>query len=279
MSADRPAIDVHVHLHPPRLAAAIERHFADRHRWPIRHSFEPAAVAAALAAHGVERFCAFSYAHKPGLARPINRWLADLARGLPRMLPLGTVHVEDPDLDAVVKEAFDELGLVGMKLHCSVQRFRADDSRLFGLYERLEAEGRPLVLHAGTLPYRDEWTGFAHFAPVMRRFPRLPVCVAHLGCFEPEAFLALTGDYPRLYVDTTMALAPAAAPWVGGDPARIPTDLLLRHQDRILHGSDFPLIPYPYEDEYRWAADRGLPAEVRRKIFGDNARRFLEGWL
>ena len=275
---DRPAIDVHVHLHPPRLARAIEHHFADRHGWVAAHSFEPAAVAATLAEHGVERFCVFSYAHRPGIARSLNAWLAATAKTLPGAVALGTVHPDDPDLPAVVPEAVDDLGLVGIKLHCSVQRVTADDRRLDPLYERLEAEGRPLVIHAGTMPYRDEWTGVARFEAVMKRFPALRACVAHLGCFEAERFLALTAEYPSLYVDTAMALAPAAARWVG-DPGPIPTALLLRHQDRIIHGSDFPIIPYPYEEEYRWAAGRALPAEVRAKIFGGNARRFLAGWL
>ena len=52
-----PCIDVHVHLHPPRLADAIQRHFA-REGWVARHPFEPAKVAATLAdatAASVER--------------------------------------------------------------------------------------------------------------------------------------------------------------------------------------------------------------------------------
>src|SRR5205085_11724488 len=78
-----------------------------------------------------------------------------------------------------------------------------------------------------------------------------------------------------LHVDTTMALAPIAARYVGADPAAITNAQLLRHQDRILFGSDFPLIPYPYEEERPWAIDRGLPETVRRKIFHDNAVAFL----
>jgi predicted TIM-barrel fold metal-dependent hydrolase len=268
-----------VHLHPPRLASAIGRHFADHHGWLAAHSWEPPAVAATLGAHGVERFCAFSYAHKAGIARSINAWLAETAARLPAAIPFGTVHVEDADLPAVVDEALGTLGLAGVKLHCSVQRFTADDPRLFPLYERLQADGRPLMVHAGSAPYRDAWTGITHFTPVMRRFPRLRACVAHLGCFDHEAFLALTGQYPDLYVDTTMALSPQATPWVGIEPEKIPTGLLLQHQDRILLGSDFPLIPYPYEEEYRWTEERRLPPEVRRKIFTDNARRFLGRWL
>ena len=72
-----------------------------------------------------------------------------------------------------------------------------------------------------------------------------------------------------------MALAPIAARYVGADPGAITNAQLLRHQDRILFGSDFPLVPYDYEEERRWAVDRGLGATVRRKIFHDNAVRFL----
>jgi predicted TIM-barrel fold metal-dependent hydrolase len=62
---------------------------------------------------------------------------------------------------------------------------------------------------------------------------------------------------------------------VGPAGEAIGTDQVLRHQDRILFGSDFPLTPYDYEEERRWAEARGLPPEVRRKIFHDNALAFL----
>ena len=106
---------------------------------------------------------------------------------------------------------------------------------------------------------------------------RSTVVVAHMGAFESDAFLALLDDHPNLYVDTTMALAPAAQRYVGADPAVITDAALIRYQDRILFGSDFPLIPYDYEEERRWAWDRSLPDAVRRKIFHDNAARLLDG--
>jgi len=267
-------IDVHVHLHPERLAEAIQRHFA-RDGWVATHSWAPQAVTAALRERGVDRFCFFSYAHKPGMARDLNRWVAETAAGLPGAIPLGTLHAEDADLVKIADEALDDLQLAGFKFHCSVQRFRADDPRLFPVYERAEAEGRVFMLHTGSLPYRDAFTGFVHFRRVMERFPRLRVCIAHMGCFEHDAFLALSDAYEHLYLDTTMALAPIASRYVGGDPAVITNDQLVRHQDRILFGSDFPLIPYDYEEERRWAIDRRLPGAVRRKIFYANALRFL----
>ena len=271
-----PCIDVHVHLHPPRLAAAIERHFA-RDGWVAHHPFEPTKVAATLAERGVERFCFFSYAHKPGMARELNHWVAQTTAALPAAVGLGTLHPDDADVDDVAAEATERLGLRGFKFHHSVQRFHVDDARLFGVYARAEAAGHILVLHAGTMPYRDAFTGVLPFRRVLARFPRLTVVVAHMGAFESEAFLALLDRYPNLYVDTTMALAPAARPYVGADPAAITDEALIRHQDRILFGSDFPLIPYDYEEEQRWAWDRPLPDGVRRKIFHDNAARLLGG--
>jgi predicted TIM-barrel fold metal-dependent hydrolase len=267
-------IDVHVHLHPPRLAAAIERHFA-QDGWVARHPFDPGKVAATLAERGVERFCFFSYAHKPGMARELNQWVAEMAVTLPGAVGFGTLHPDDPDIEAIAAEAADDLRLRGFKFHHSVQRFHVDDARLFGVYGRAEAAGHILVLHVGTMPYRDPFTGVARFRRVLERFPRLTAIVAHMGAFESDAFLALLDEHPNLYVDTTMAMAPAAGRYVGADPAAIADATLVRYQDRILFGSDFPLIPYDYEEERRWAWDRDLPDGVRRKIFHDNAARLL----
>ncbi|MBI1733920.1 MAG: amidohydrolase [Candidatus Rokubacteria bacterium] len=272
---DYGVVDMHVHLHPDRLGRAIRDVFAEQQDWRALHSFEATAVVDALRAHGVERFCFFSYAHKAGMARALNRWIAEAAARFPGAIPLGTVHVDDPDLTDATAEALDDLGLAGFKFHISVQRFSPDDPRLFGLYERAEAEGRVLVFHAGTAPYRDRFTGIVPFRRVMERFPRLRASVAHLGLFDTEAFLALTDAFPHLYVDTSMALAPAAQPYMGTEAHVVPTPLVLRYHERILFGSDFPVIPYPYDDELSWADERGIPDDVQRKIFRENALRFL----
>ncbi len=44
-----------------------------------------------------------------------------------------------------------------------------------------------------------------------------------------------------------------------------------------MFGSDFPLIPYDYDEERRWAEARGLPDAVQAKIFLDNAVSFFGG--
>jgi hypothetical protein len=74
-----------------------------------------------------------------------------------------------------------------------------------------------------------------------------------------------------------MAMSPLATPYVGADPAAVTDADLVRHQDRVLFGSDFPLIPYDYDEERRWAWERRLDASIRQKIFHDNALQFF-GW-
>src|SRR5215475_6223838 len=98
------------------------------------------------------------------MARDLNRWLSRQAAELPDAIALGTLHPDDVDLDTVAREATADLGLRGFKFHHSVQRFHVDDERLFGVYERAEAAGHIFVLHVGTLPYRDAFTGVERFA-------------------------------------------------------------------------------------------------------------------
>lgn len=269
-------IDAHTHLHPPWLVAAIRRWFADHTDWNLAGPTEPAAVAAALQAAGVERFAFFSYAHRPGLARELNRWLRETAATLPDGIPLGTVHAGDDDPAGVVEEACGEFGFRGLKLHIQVQRFYPDDPRMLPVYERLLALDRVLVIHVGTGPHYNEYTGVARFARVLDRFPGLRAAICHMGAFETRASLRLLDRFPTLRLDTTMATTPASFPFTRIDPGVVRDTDLIRYADRILFGSDFPSLPYPYEEERRGLWARDLPLAVYQRIFYDNARAFFQ---
>jgi predicted TIM-barrel fold metal-dependent hydrolase len=270
--ADFRYVDAHTHLHPPRLFAAIRRWFDEHTDWNLRGPTEPADVAAALRAAGNERFVFFSYAHRAGMARELNRWLRDVAATLPDGVPLGTVHAGDEDPAAVVEEACAAFRFAGMKLHIQVQRFYPDDPRMLDVYARLCALDRVLVIHVGTGPHTNEFTGLARFARVLERFPALRAVICHMGAFETRSALRLLDRHPNLYLDTTMAMTPASTPFTGIDSGVVRDADLVRYADRIVFGSDFPNLPYPYEEERRGLWARDLPLDVYRRIFYENAR-------
>ncbi|MGH7267817.1 MAG: amidohydrolase family protein [Candidatus Rokuibacteriota bacterium] len=268
-------IDAHTHQHPPRLFAAIRRWFDEHSDWNLHGPTEPEVIAGALRAAGVERFVFFSYAHRPGMARELNRWLRDVGATLPDGVPLGAVHAEDGDPAGIVEEACVAFGFAGIKLHVQVQRFHPDDPRMLAVYERLQALDRVLVIHVGTGPHPNQFTGIGRLVPVLERFADLRVVVCHMGAFETRVALRLLDRFPSLHLDTTMALTPASLPFTRIDPRVVRDADLVRYADRIVFGSDFPNLPYPYEEERRGLWARDLPLPVYQKIFRDNARRLF----
>jgi predicted TIM-barrel fold metal-dependent hydrolase len=262
-------IDVHVHLHPPRLFAAIRRWFAERSPWVLDHPTEPDAVAATLRAAGVERFVFCSYAHKSGMARELNAWLAAESRRLGRYgLPLATVHLDDPDPLGDLRAALDD-GCIGLKVHEDVQRLALDDPRFAPvLAEVAEREGFVLV-HVGPVPWRDDTRdGPGRVATVLARHPRLRVVVAHFGVPDSARYVALVPAHPNLFLDTTMAFAHGSPMFAGATRPMVEAAA-----GAIVFGTDYPNTPYPYDADRLGLEALGLRPATLRAILGQNARR------
>jgi len=273
--ASRPMmIDLHTHLHPPRLFAAIRRWFAQHSDWDIAgQPTQPHDVAAILRAAGVERFVFCSYAHKTGMARELNMWLAETSRELGGYgLPLATVHPDDDDYLADLRAALDD-GCIGLKMHENVQVVAVDDPRFDPVYEELAARGFFLLVHVGPIPWAyPPRVGLERIARVLERHPSLQVVVAHFGVPDTPLYFRLMAQHPNLYLDTTMVFASDAIT----DEARsgyLPA--IERHADRVLYGTDFPNVPYPYESERRALEALGLTPASLRAILHDNAKRLL----
>jgi hypothetical protein len=234
--------DAHVHLFPDRVFDAIWRWFG-KHAWPIRYPLHAEQVIAFLTERGVSRFTALVYAHKPGMAAELNRFVHGLARTHSQVVPLGTVLPGEPDAEDVVREALDVLGLRGLKLHCHVQKLAPDDARLWPIYALAQERGRPVVIHAGREPSSAAYgvdtralCGAPMVERVLQAFPRLQLVVPHLGADEFDAYAALMAAHEHLWLDTTMMAAEYF-------PVPVPPSLFERFGHRMLYGTDFPNIP------------------------------------
>jgi predicted TIM-barrel fold metal-dependent hydrolase len=262
-------IDVHVHLHPPRLFAAIRRWFAERSPWVLDHPTDPAEVAATLRGAGVERFVFCSYAHKPGMARELNAWLAEASRRLDGYgLPLATVHLDDPDPLGDLRAAFDD-GCIGLKVHEDVQQLAFDDPRFAPVLAEVAAREGFVLVHVGPVPWRDDTRdGPGRVASVLARHPRLRVVVAHFGVPESARYVGLVPAHPNLFLDTTMAFAQGSPMFAGATQA-----LVEDAAAAIVFGTDYPNTPYPYDADRLGLEALGLRPGTLRAILGENARR------
>lgn len=269
-----PLIDAHVHVFPERLFDAVWRWF-DEYGWPIRYKLYADDVVEHLKSRGVRDVVLLHYAHKPGIARAMNRFVADVAQRH-GVSGVATFYPGEPEQESILEEAF-ALGLCGVKLHCHVQGVAVDDARLFGAYELCAARGLPVVVHAGREP-RPVGAGLASLpvdphticaaprtARVLRAFPSLKLCVPHLGADEYPAYRELLLQHDHLWVDTTMMLAdyfPTPDPW----------PVVRARPDRVLYGSDFPNLPYSWDREARALAAARLPDGDLERLCGGNAR-------
>jgi len=269
--------DVHVHFLPPNIQAAVWRQFDTAgpkigRPWPIRYRGSHEERVAQLRALGVRRFSALPYAHKPGVAAYLNAWAAGFAAEVPDCLRSATFYPEPG-----VGEEVDRLvgdGIEVFKLHAQVGEFLLDDPLLEPAWDRLEEAGTPIVVHVGSGPIGNEFTGPDHLRRLLGRHPRLRIIVAHLGAPEYAEFLALAEEYDRTLLDTTMVFTDFFE-----DEGPYPDELLPRLaalDEKVLLGSDFPTIPYPYAHQLEVLErlhDRcgSLDEEWLRKVCWHNA--------
>jgi uncharacterized protein len=269
MDLPYPLVDVHTHLMPERLFEAVRTYFR-AHLWQPRYDGPIQDLVQNLLDMGVARFVFMPYAHRQGMSRSLNHWVANVQSTFaPQAIGFGTFHPDDGEaIPALANDAFVGLRLKGAKLHPQVGHFGLDDARLYPLYETAAEHGAVILIHAGRVPEANEHVGARAFARLMRRFPSLQVIVAHSGADEFDAFFDLCGLYQGVYLDTAMVFSR----YLGGPP---PIQRILEFQDRVLYGSDFPNIPYRVEDGVQAILDLRLGRALEEKLLCTNATRLL----
>lgn len=251
-------VDAHVHFLPPALQERVWAVFDSAgpkigRPWPIRYRYPHEQRVEQLRALGVRAFPTLPYAHRPGIAPWLNDWSREFAAGVPECLVSATFYPE-PGAAAYVADALAQ-GAQVLKIHTQVGEFALDDPLLDDTWGLLAEAQVPVVTHVGSGPVPNAWTGPEHLERLLRRHPRVPVVVAHMGAPEYADFLALVERHPTLRLDTTMVFTSFfddVTGDLGGGDASYPGDLLPRLADlgdRVLFGSDFPTIPYPYREQ------------------------------
>lgn len=265
-------IDVHTHFMPERVLDKVWAYFDAAgplvgRRWPIAYRHQEDERLAVLRGFGVRAFTSMVYPHKPGMAAWLNAWAAEFAARTPDCLSTGTFFPEEGAADYV--RAAVEGGARVFKSHVQVGGYDPDDARLEPVWGLLAEAGIPVVIHCGSGPVPGAFTGPGPVARVLARHPRLRLVVAHMGMPDYTAFLDLADRHPGVLLDTTMAFtdfSEESSPLPKEEYGRL-ADL----GDRILWGSDFPNIPYPYAHGLESLERLGLGDDWLRAVCHDNA--------
>ena len=165
---------------------------------------------------GVRRFSTLPYAHKPGIATYLNDWAAGFARDVPESLWSATFYPE-PEAAAYVDKLVGA-GVEVFKLHLQVGEFHLDDPALNPVWGILEDAGTPIVIHAGSGPVGNEFTGPEPLQPRARPLPAAGRGHRPHGRAGVRRFLALAETHERVRLDTTMVFTDffeAEAPYPG----------------------------------------------------------------
>ncbi|MFC1822512.1 amidohydrolase family protein [Thermodesulfobacteriota bacterium] len=267
-------IDAHVHIFPQSIFSSIWQWF-DENAWHIRYKLSTSRVFDFLLSHGVSYIVALQYAHKPGIAAELNRYMAEKCQEFPNQVTgMATIFPGENNAAGILQEAFDS-GLSGLKLHAHVQCFDMNSEDMDPVYDICQSRKKPVVMHAGREPKSNaylcdpyELCSADKLERVLINFPQLKICVPHLGFDEISAYRKMIVKYDNLWLDTTMVLT---------DYFRIKetVDLDRYRLDRIMYGSDFPNIPYAWDRELKRLEVSGLSYDALEWILKKSATTFF----
>ncbi|MHB8340188.1 MAG: amidohydrolase family protein [Mycobacteriales bacterium] len=268
--------DVHVHFMPDQVLRKVWAFFDEAkvhygRAWPVAYRTDEAARLATLDRLGVRRFPSLVYPHRSGMAEWLNSWSLEFAERVPAVTPTATFFSE-PAAPDYVRRALTA-GARIFKVHLQVGAFDPRDECLRGVWGALAEAQVPVVVHCGSGPVPGAFTGPGPIGEVLLAHPRLVLVIAHMGCPEYADMLSLAERYPGVYLDTTMAFTDFTE-----RTAPFPRSLLGRLAalgDRVVLGSDFPNIPYPYGHQIEALTRLDLGDDWLRAVLWDNGARLL----
>lgn len=208
-----------------------------------------------------------------------NEQVAELVSLEPRFIGFASVDPNLPDAAQRINAAVHNLGLKGLKLDPSLQKFWPNDEQVaFPIFQACADLGIPVLLHSGL-----SWTpsGLAQYAQpllleqALMTFPRLNFVLAHFGWPWINEAVMLAVKYRNVYLDISIMYS--------GTPrdtyrrvlaGQVGLEVIERSlADRIVFGTNYPRIDM--RRCVRGLRELGLSPAALESISRGNARRLL----
>jgi len=257
-------IDIHTHAWPEKVSQKARDNLEVSFK--VKLVGEPTIVTLLefMRKNNIELSVVCAVATRPEQVPGINDWLFSIRSA--KIKVFCSLHPDYPawkeELERIKKNGD------GIKLQPEFQDFYIDEEKVQPMYKEIERLGLPLLFHCG---YELSGTQLVRSSPerlvkVKEKFPGLKIIAAHFGGFRlwEEVKQYLLGE--DIYLDTSF--------FFDYLPRRQIRDMLLAHpQEKILFGTDFPLIDQAKDIIFLQELD--IPQELKERIFYRNAQELL----
>lgn len=202
---------------------------------------------------------------------------AEAVAPYPRLRPFVNIHPHQNKATEDLREAVEQLGYVGLKLHPRLQEFRVDDVETERLVQFAGELHVPVLIDAfpdGT----HLMQGFdpVRYANLAKRCPNTRIIWAHMGGHRVIDFMMLAKRLPNVYMDFSYSLLYFRT-------SSVPKDMVYAMRsmqfNRVFFGSDYP--DRPLQDSLDLSREQllalGVSSDELKKIMGLNAAIFF-GW-
>lgn len=187
------------------------------------------------------------------------------------------VHPHAVDAREQLRNAVENLGFIGLKLHPRLQKFDTDDAEAVRLVQFAGEMNIPVLIDAfpdGT----HLMSGFSplKYASLVKQSPNTRVIVAHMGGHHVLDMMMLAKRLPNMYFDISYSLLYYQGSSV---PDSMVYAIRSMKNSRVFYGSDYPdrSIGKSLKMSLDYLRGKGFTdGEMELLLFG-NAREFF-GW-
>ncbi len=190
----------------------------------------------------------------------------EATRRYPELVPLGSVHPLDRDLERRVT-AQRAAGAHGIKLHPNGQFIAPDHPRTVHLCGRCGAHGLPVLFHCGPVGIEPKAarrrSQVERYEQAIAENPGTTFVLGHSGALQHETAIGFADRYPNTYFELSCLGLGALREVLDAVPA-----------DRVLYGTDWPFYHQALTLARVLIATEG-DAPLRRAVLHDNAVRLF----
>jgi hypothetical protein len=238
-------IDVHVHIYPPerqyKLLRWIKKSFPEH---PVDDKVTPEGIMKDLEEQGITQFINLVYPLMPEETEPLNEFNAAFCRNHKNADGFASIHPKNINKEKIIKKAFYELGLLGLKFHPFIQRIDLRDPAMKEIWTICEKLERPIFLHTGYESFYKRKLSPLCVMDILVRHPGLYLVINH-ACF-PDLISAfeMARRFKGVYIDLTNV--PGSIPYFqadfnGYDLIEILLNGIHEFSGRVFFGTDHPV--------------------------------------